>query len=206
MKQFNPLFLFLQEHWLPFNEVDFHLSSDFPGYKFLSTASDMFTPAEDLMLTSGTAWQGTTIGWSSEIDKFVTKLPVISDRFCGVSYSDGKTRVLAYTAYFPTSGQDDDFLEVVDQLSADIKQHSQNCAVLIGSDTNQSEKSSKRRTEAMAQFRNEFFFKSILVSDKPTFHHNNQSSVSQIDTILYSIPDNTEIDLQFLEHLCVQKC
>ena len=71
VKEFNPLFLFLQEHWLPYSEVDDKFHSDFSSYKFLSTASDMFTPVEDLMLTGGTAWQGTTIGWSSDIDKQV---------------------------------------------------------------------------------------------------------------------------------------
>ena len=197
------MFLFLQEHWLPYSEVDTKLISDFPGYNFLSTASDMFIPAEELMLTSGTAWQGTTIGWSIDIDKFVTKLPVISDRFCGISYSDSRTFLLSYTAYLPTSGQDEEFLEVLAQLSADITQHRQNnVAVIIGADTNQSKKSSKRRTEAMDQFRREFFFKSILLSEEPTFHHNNQTSVSQIDTILYFIPQTSGIDLKFLEHLC----
>jgi hypothetical protein len=56
IKQYNPIFLFCQEHWLPYSEVDEKFKSDFPGYNFLSTASDMFTPVEDLMLRSGTAW------------------------------------------------------------------------------------------------------------------------------------------------------
>ena len=70
---------------MPYSEVDAKISKDFPEYNFLSTASDMFTPEEELMLTPGTAWQGTTIGWSSKLDRFVTKLPVICDRFCGIS-------------------------------------------------------------------------------------------------------------------------
>ena len=110
IEQYNPLFLFLQEHWVPYCEIDSKLASDFPNYRFLSTASDMFTPAEELMLTPGTAWQGTTIGWSADIDSFVTKLPVISDRFCGVAYSDKQTSLLSYTAYLPTSGQDEEFM------------------------------------------------------------------------------------------------
>ena len=159
VKQYNPLFLFLQEHWLPYCEVDSKLVSDFPTYKFLSTASDMFTPAEELMLTPGTAWHGTTIGWSVDVDKFVTKLPVISDRFCGILYSDKSISLLSYTAYLPTSGRDEEFMEVLAQLSADITQHMQdNVAVIIGADTNHSKKSSKCRTEAMDQFRKDFSF------------------------------------------------
>ena len=200
------MFLFLQEHWLPFHDVDTHLDGDFPGYRFLSTASDMFTPAEDLMMTPGTAWQGTTIGWSAEIDKNVTKLPIISDRFCGVFYADGELSFLSYSAYLPTSGQDEDFLEVLDQLRSDVTQHKlDNSTIIIGADTNQSAKSSKRRTEAMDRFRKEFSLDSILVSNEPTFHHNNQTSVSQIDTILFYIPEKSEIGLEYSDHLCKLK-
>ena len=112
--------MFIQEHWLSHNEVDAHLHNDFSGYRFLSTSSDMFTPVEDLMLTPGTAWQGTAIGWSVEIDKFVTKLPIISERFCGISYKNQADHILSYTAYLPTSGNDDFFLEVLDQVYSDI--------------------------------------------------------------------------------------
>ena len=169
----------------------------------MSTSSDMFTPPEELMLTPGTAWQGTTIGWSIDIDSFVKKLPIISDRFCGIYYSDISSNILSYTAYLPTSGQDEDFLEVLDQLSSDITQHLQNnVAVIIGADTNQSNKSSKRRTEAMEQFKQLFSLKSVLLSENPTFHHNNQTSVSQIDTILYFLPQSSSVNIQFLDHLC----
>ena len=156
------------------------------------------------MLTSGATWHGTTMGWSIDIDKFVTKLPVISERFCGIFYSDSKSNILlSYTAYLPTSGLDEEFLEVLSQLSEDINIHNQkNSAILIGIDSNQSKKSSKRRTEAMDKFREEFSFKSLLLTDNPTFHHNNQTSSSQIDTILYFLPPKSKIDLEFLDHLC----
>ena len=39
------------------------------------------------------------IGWDESIDKHISKLPVISERFCGVSYSDKQTSIIAYTAY-----------------------------------------------------------------------------------------------------------
>ena len=197
------MFLFLQEHWLPYNEVNTKLVTDFPGFNFLSTASDMFTPPEDLMLTSGAIWHGTTLGWSMDIDKFVTKLPIISERFCGIFYSHNDTSILSYTAYLPTSGLDEEFLETLAQLQVDINQHNQNnCVIIIGVDTNQSKKSSKRRTESMDKFKEEFSFKTVLVSDEPTFHHNNQTSVSQIDHILYYVPHTSKTGINFLDHLC----
>ena len=203
IKQFNPLYLFIQEHWLPYSEVDSQLHHDFSDYRFLSTSSDMFTPVEDLMLTPGTAWQGTTIGWLSEIDKYVTKLPIVSERFCGISFSNQDTHILAYTAYLPTSGNDDFYLEVLDQFYSDILNHIQsNSAILIGTDTNQSEKSSKRRSEAMDRFKQKFSLESILVSGEPTFHHNNQVATSAIDTILYHIPGKSTIEIEPFKHLC----
>ena len=54
----------------------------------------------------------------------------------------------------------------------------------------------------MDQLKEEFSFKSILVSNEPTFHHNNMTSVSQIDTILYFIPESTDIQMKFSEQLC----
>ena len=195
--------MFLQEHWLPYNEVNKKLLTDFPSFNFLSTASDMFTPTEDLLLTGGTAWHGTALGWSKDIDRFVKILPIVSERFCGIYYSDEQSNILSYTAYLPTSGQDEEFLEVISQLCTDINQHFvEKCAIFIGLDSNQSKKSTNRRTEAMNAFKELFSLKSTLVSDQPTFHHNNQTSVSQIDDILYFITQTSQIEIGFLDHLC----
>ena len=202
VKVYNPLFIFLQEHWLPHNEVNI-LRTDFPGYNFHSTSSDMFIPTEELLLTTGAIWHGTAIGWDIDIDNFVTKLPVVSERFCGISYRDAKSDILSYTLYLPTSGLDEEFLEVLSQLFSDINQHrQQNSVIVIGADTNQSNKSSTRRIEAMQTFCKDFSLKSVLISSEPTFHHNNQTSSSQIDHILYFLPESCEIDLQFYEQLC----
>ena len=82
----------------------------------------MFLPAEDVVLKRGPTWHGTAIWWHSSANSKVKKLPVVSERFCGVCYCDldTNTRILAYTAYLPTSGQDDAFLETISQLTLDI--------------------------------------------------------------------------------------
>ena len=199
------MFIFLQEHWLPHHEANSKLCKDFLDYNFLSTSSDIFTPAEDKMLESGPTWHGTALGWAKQSDKFISKVPIISERFCGVKYSDQITHtyILAYTAYLPTSGQDDEFLEVLSQLSFDIKNNcDENCSILIGLDSNQSDKSTRRRTDAMSKFSAQFSFKNVLISDKPTFHHNNQTSVSQIDQILYYVPEDSKVNVKMHKHLC----
>ena len=179
MKKYKCLFIFLQEHWLPFHESCIRLESDFQSYNFHTTSSDMFLPAEDVVLKRGPTWHGTAIGWHSSANSKVTKLPVVSERFCGVCYCDldTNTRILAYTAYLPTSGQDDAFLETVSQLTLDILaniEDRKNCTVIIGLDSNQSEKSTSRRIISMKSFMSDINLKTILPDDKPTFHHNNQ--------------------------------
>ena len=111
--------------------------------------------------------------------------------------------ILSYTAYLPTSGQNEEFLEVLSQLSFDIRNNAdEKSSILIGLDSNQSNKSSRRRTDAMLKFKLQFSLGSVLLSDIPTFHHNNQSSVSQIDHILFYIPTNSEVKMSFHKHLC----
>ena len=200
------MFLFLQEHWLPYHE-SFKLSNDFEDYNFLTTSADMFTPIEDLILQSGPVWHGTAIGWNKSLEKSIEKLPTISERFCGVKYVEkhSDTNIIAYTAYLPTSGQDEEFLEVLSQLNSDIVLHNTNDSVIIiGTDSNVSIKSSKRRYEAMQHFLEYFSLKTILMSENPTFHHNNQTSESQVDHILIFIPDKSKVRIKFKAQLCLK--
>ena len=166
----------------------------------------MFSDPKDLLFASGCAWHGVTIGWSLEVDKYVTKLPTISDRFCGISFRNGHTNALFYSLYLPTSGKDEEFLEVLTKLSSDITKHrTAHESINIGADTNQSIKSSHRRTDAMKDFQNEIDLHSISKSDEATFHHNNQTSSSQIDHILCHISEISKITIHFLKHICTLK-
>ena len=47
-----------------------------------------------------------------------------------------------------------------------------------------------------------FSFKTILTSDKPTFHHNNEKSMSEIDHILYFLPSKSKVKVKMEQHLC----
>ena len=102
--------MFLQEHWLPHHEAETRLQNDFQMYNFHSTSSDMFLPAEDIILKRGPTWHGTAIGWHNNANSKIKNIEVISERFCGVIYHDTDANIIAYSAYLPTSGQDDDFL------------------------------------------------------------------------------------------------
>ena len=120
-----------------------------------------------------------------------------------MKYSTKSYTILAYTVYLPTAGLDEQFQEILSQLANDLLVNlDQHCTLLIGLDSNQSLKSSRRRTEAMSRFRAQFSLKSILVNDEPTFHHNNEKSVSQIDHILFYAPQMSSVDVNLQKHIC----
>ena len=195
--------MFIQEHWLPHHEASAKFAQDFNNYNFISTSSDMYTCAEDKMLERGPVWHGTALGWLKSVDKNVTTLPFVSERFCGLEYKDEKTRILAYTAYLPTSGQDSEFMHVLSQLSSDIENNTtSNTIILIGLDSNQSAKSSRCRIEAMKKFTELFTLKGILDNDDATFHHNNQNSESQIDNVLHFVPNKSDVTINLHQHIC----
>ena len=197
------MLIFIQEHWLANYEAEVKLSTNFPQYNFSITSSDIFTPAEDKMLESGPTWHGAAVGWDQNVEKHITRIPIISERFSGINYTDGQTNIIAYSAYLPTSGQDDEYLEVLSLLSYDIRNNrTENSGILIGLDTNQSEKSSRRRIEAMKQFCEQFCLKGVLTNSDPTFHHNNQTSSSQIDNILAYFPKQSPLKISLFKHLC----
>ena len=100
LKKYECIFIFLQEHWLPHHDAENRIKSDFKSYNFHTTSSDMFLPAEDLLLQSGPTWHGAAIGWHSSVNTNINNIPVISERFCGVIYHDvhTETSILAYSA------------------------------------------------------------------------------------------------------------
>ena len=206
MKQYNPLFIFLQETWLPHHEVSV-ISNDFRAYNFHTTSSDMFEHAEDLILKSGATWHGTAIGWKRTIDDHVTKIPVVSDRFCSVKYvnpSSGESVVL-YSTYLPTSGCDDLFLETLDVLNHDVfKNRACSDSVIVAADTNVSKNSTKRRANAFKTFTDMHEIKTIMTTLEPTFHHNNQTSESQLDHIYVFTPSMSKLNLKFSRLLCLK--
>ena len=209
IQKFKPLFIFLQETWLPDHEANI-LANDFKDYDFITTSADMFEHTDDLVLKPGPVWHGTALGWKKSLDKCITKLPVICERFCSVKYVDpvSKTTVILYSTYLPTSGQDDEFLESLTLLNIDLSNHitdAENPAVVIGADTNVSSKSTRRRYTAMQKFFNTYSLKTILTDLEPTFHHNNQSSESQIDHIFFSVPEDSKLRLALKCHLCLKQ-
>ena len=205
LNQFSPLFVFVQEHWLPHHEAHDIISREFSKYNFTTTSSDMFTHEEDRVLTAGPIWHGTALGWKKTVSTRVTKIPVSCERFCGIKYCDNtnSVKIIAFTVYLPTSGQDEEFLEILSQLDNSLTtNHEKDEVILIGLDSNQSSKSTRRRSEGMIEFVKKFSLQSVLKSDTPTFHHHGQASSSQIDHILFFIPQRSSVSVELLEHIC----
>ena len=197
MKENKFLFIFIQEHWLSSYEATDKFSYDFSSYDFLTSSSDTFTPPEDIILNTGPTWHGTALGWHSSVNSFVTKLPIVSTRFCGVKLNHNHLDILSYSVYLPTAGQDDDFLEEISILSNDLTQYSTlNTIIIIGMDSNFSLKSTNRRQNSFKTFVNQFSLETILSGDTPTFHHNNGTSESQIDHIMTNKPEVVTFSMQ----------
>ena len=191
--------MFLQEHWLPSQAADTKFESDFRDYKFISTSSDLFVSPEDILKTKGPTWHGTALAWHNSVTNYVTKLPLVSSRFCGIRLFKDNIDILAFTVYLPTSGKDQEYLEEIDLLSHNIQEHcSASSLILIGIDANVSEKSNERRKNAFNKLQETFQLKTILPGTQPTFHHNNGSSESQIDHIL----TNDKRMVSFYEQRC----
>ena len=166
----------------------------------MTTSSDMFYSSEDVILQTGPVWSGTAIGWKKLVDKFVRRLPIVSDRFCGIIFSD---YLIIYTAYLPTSGQDEDFLEILAILEHDIMSHySSTMSIIIGTDSNCSIKSTTRRQKAMNEFLSRLSLQSIMCLDEPTFHHHNQMSESKIDHIYTNLHFQSDTTVSFSKLIC----
>ena len=167
------------------SEANDKFSNDFQSYVFHTTAADTFLPPEDILLKSGPTWHGTALGWHTSFSSHVTKLQIVSSRFCGIKLQNEHIEIIAYTVYLPTSGQDDEFLEELSLLTHDILSNSTiKSIIIIGIDANCSIKSTNRRQDAFAAFKKELNLKTIVPGNSPTFHHNNGTSESQIDHIL----------------------
>ena len=143
--------MLFQEHWLPYFDVNNQLASDFTKYDFHSTSSDMYLNPEDITINH--AWQGTAIGWLKTYSCYISKIPLISQWFCGIKFSYQDKMFLVYSVYLPTSGKDEEFCEVIQTLSEDISSNmTGELNLILGMDSNQSEKSTSRRTYEMPNF------------------------------------------------------
>ena len=146
----------------------------------------MFIPNEDKLMQSGPVWHGAAIGWHTELDAEVMPLPAFSNRFMGVKLETHDGSILAISLYAPTSGQDDEYLECLDDLTVYIQSHmAGNNEIVIGTDANCCSKSTKRRKMAWESFCKKFNLE-VHSNGIPTFHHHNGSSESCIDFFLSS--------------------
>ena len=146
----------------------------------------MFLPNEDKLMQSGPVWHGAAIGWHVELDAEVMPLPAFSKRFMGVKLETHHGSILAISLYAPTAGQDDEYLECLDDLTEYIQSYmAGNDEIVIGTDANCCSKSTSRRKAAWKSFCEKFNL-AVHSNHIPTFHHHNGSSESCIDFFLSS--------------------
>ena len=192
IETFSPKLLFLQEIWVPYSEED-NINLRLQEYTIQISTPDQFTPPEDKLCSSGHTWHGAAIVWHASLNSYVTNISNTHDRFTGIKIDFQGQSILAVSAYLPTSGQDDEFLECLSELSNFILvNNSDNRTILIGLDANCSLKSTARRISGFSDFCDENNLLKICVSE-PTFHHNNGLSNSNIDFFLISNKNSTKL-------------
>ena len=145
----------------------------------------MFMNPEDKLNRPEHNWHGSAIAWHHTLDTITENTPSVNERFSGVKLNFSNCKILAISVYFPTCGKDDEFLECIANLSNYIAENQHDREILIGTDSNCSEKSSSRRRKSFSIFCIEFSLTKYECST-PTFHHPNGTSESSIDYFLMS--------------------
>ena len=180
-----PKIVFLQEIWAPYYQEN-AMNKTFPEYSLQISSPDMFTPAEDLLCSADHAWHGTAIMWHASLDSCVSRMKTTNARFTAIRIIIQEEKFLALSVYFPTSGKDEEYLECTSDLSNFVAEYrNEDYNVLIGTDSNCSEKSSTRRIQALNHLCKELDLEKVCTSQS-TFHHHNGSSESNIDYFLIS--------------------
>ena len=174
-----PKIVFLQELWVPYahgNEMD----------KLFQEYSILISTPEDLLCNAEHIWHGSAIMWHCSMAQHVTSLKTNNDRITLIKINYNNLSLLAVSVYCPTSGKDIEFLDCISDLSnLIIENKTENEYLLLGLDSNCSEKSSVRRVKALESFCQEFDLVKIS-TNHATFHHHNGTSQSNIDYFLIS--------------------
>ena len=145
----------------------------FQDYSVQISTPDQFTLPEDRIACSDHTWHGAGVMWHAALDSNVLNIRNTHDRFTGIKLTYKEHSVLAISAYLPTSGKDDNFLYCLAELSNYIMDNNADVdTVLIGTDSNCSDKSTARRLRGFMTFCNTHNFLKISHSEPP-FHHSN---------------------------------
>ena len=175
--------VFLQEIWASYNQKS-ALNQIFPDFSIEISTPDMFTPPEDLLCDRDHTWHGSGIMWHDSLDPTVTVLKTINDRFTCIKLILHEKKFLVFSVYFPTSGKDDDYLDCIGDLVNFAMEHQDDDEViLIGTDSNCSERSTPRRILAFSNMCERLNLRKVS-TNHPTFHHHNNLSESNIDYFL----------------------
>ena len=198
MTQFQPKILFLQEIWVSYH-AEASLNSIMQDYSIQISTPDQYIPVEDKLSNNDHTWHGAAVLWHDSLNSHIINLKNTHERFTAIKLNLSGQPVLAVSAYLPTAGKDDEFLECIAELSNFIHENTaRNVTVLIGTDCNCSEKSSSRRSASFQLFCNQHDLVQISCRE-PTFHHSNGLSSSNIDCFLISRKGTTNITNIFLQ-------
>ena len=175
----------------------------FPGYSLQIATPDQFEHPEDKLAHPNHTWHGAAIMWHESLDQNIASIENVHGRFTAVKLGLEDQNILVISAYLPTSGRDSEYLDCLGDLSTFITENTPHYStILIGMDSNCSEKSTPRRCSSLAQFCTDHTLVKVMVPC-PTFHHSNGTSHSNIDYFL--ITQSSTTCLRNIFSLCTQE-
>ena len=171
-------------------------------YSIQISTPDQFIPIEDKISSTAHTWHGAGILWHESMNSSIHQLKNTHERFTSIKMSFPDMTILVISAYLPTSGRDDDFLDCIEELSNFIMENiSEKDTILIGADFNCSKKSSSRRVLALQKFCNDHNLYKICCTG-PTYHHFNGQSSSCIDFFLLSVGTSSKARISDITLQC----
>lgn len=182
-------FLFLQEHWLPDNQLH-KINNIHPDFLAVSCSG-----MDSSMLHVGRPFGGCSIVYKKSLSPYISPISTLSDRFCAVSLRDSLDRLfLLCCVYFPNESQPysyTDFLNVLGELHGLIASDAWHGVFLVG-DFNVDFQRCSPNGASLSDFMLEegLFAADLAFHHSITFTYQRDDGVSRswIDHILCSLP------------------
>ena len=197
-----PDFMFISEPNIFSHDIHDLMKYFISNYNFFLNSEDKYDP--ELPLAKNKTYGGTLAIWKLEHDAHVTVFPVTTTSFLPIIYSPLGASVSVHIAlYFPTSGQETEFIEQIILLRTtilDLKDKYPDCMIYLRGDCNVN-LNNKNRVNVFNDFLSTFDLTTITFDHK-TYHHflGEGQYDSNIDII--AVPKSAESSEKLVDIVC----
>ena len=171
-----------------------HFESFFRDYHFWSNTTDRSDDYHQLRVVGDRAKGGVSIAWKTDVDFRVSKLNVQFNNMIGILLNTGpSTTAIIVSVYLPTSGQDKEFSEALNNLEQILIQNEGKYdEVYIIGDVNVNCVSSPARTDEFDTWLDRLGMRRCD-SESPTHRHKVSKRLTFLDALLTTSPAKLKI-------------